>query len=226
MIGLKIAFHKAEVGDQVKWIGALYQTTPHGVTISLNPDLWRELLRLVKTFTQHNLIDVAILRSFTGKANFAAGLLFVWRPFLKDLWGALASYDAQMKKGTWKRPGRIWARQVRRPLKWLRGFLTHRAEAMSKSLYVLDHFADSSDVSISVDASPFGFGATLTIAGWLKEFFGIPLSEDDIHMVGFLNGATIEGNKRGKPWRYSLHFAFGSAGGSSVVLAYLSKATQ
>ena len=191
MVGLDVAFHKARRGKAVEWIGSLITVVDGGVHLEVKPQLWQEVRDTVETWLHSNVVSVRELRKLTGKANYIASLIITWRPFLADLWGALAKHDGQAKKRKRQRiPNTIWVKQIKSALKWIHLFLTTEYDAMSRSYCLLDHMSADELLIISTDASPWGLGGTLTLAGIVVAAFCSKLSSHDTRRYQYEIGSS------------------------------------
>ena len=66
-----------------------------------------ELHDLARSISSRNLVSVKELRSFTGKAQSMASLLFAWRPFVYMLYGAITADTSGNAT-----PGMRWVKQI------------------------------------------------------------------------------------------------------------------
>ena len=93
VVGLPIAFHKASRGQDVKWIGIQFTLQKGQIVCTIPADKLLELKSLTLAYTKKNIISKKDLRSFAGKMQSVASLLFALRPFVATLWAALYSPD-------------------------------------------------------------------------------------------------------------------------------------
>ena len=105
--------------------------------VSIKASLMKELYEDTVKLLKRNFIAIRALRSYTGRANHVANLLFGWRPFLDSLWAAVGGdvqrfrvdkkkFNKQGKQRTrvTKAPrGMVWTKQVASRLLWIKGFL-------------------------------------------------------------------------------------------------------
>jgi hypothetical protein len=73
-----VSFENAKRGPSIAWIGAIISIHDHGIEARVNQTI------LLGVFEQ----GIQDARSFGGRANHVATLLWTWRPFLQCLWGA------------------------------------------------------------------------------------------------------------------------------------------
>ena len=91
-IGFEVAFHKARRGRSVGWIGTTVAVENGAVVLGVNKELWAELTVMSKEFLAGNAIPLRAFRKHTGKCNFVATIIPMWRPFLDDMWGVIAKH--------------------------------------------------------------------------------------------------------------------------------------
>jgi hypothetical protein len=132
-----------------------------------------------------NVISITLLRSVVGKASAIASVLFTWRPFLVELWGAL--FDAAASAGA--PAGCLWTKQVATPLNWLRVFLQESHCQFDRVYTLSSYLGQGPKVSIVCDASPFGLGAWLAIDGRVREYFADRIHTEDSEVLGIEPGS-------------------------------------
>ena len=126
-----------------------------------------ELKELTLTTQKSNLISCKVLRTIIGRAMAIASVIYVWRPLVQELYSALHSKTTNAPKGC------IWTKQVLRSFSWILAFLAGEQGSIVRE-YSLSHFRrEGPDVVITWDASPWGMGAALQVAGQFVEFFSI-----------------------------------------------------
>ena len=95
-------------------------------------------------------------RSYAGKANHVAALIYQWRPFLDQIWAALSIN----KVGTTAPVGNVWTQQVSSSLGLCLTFLRGSPGELVRSWRV-DFFSHRGMEAIMIlDASPFGLGGS------------------------------------------------------------------
>lgn len=188
LMGFPIATHKATLSNSLVWIGVQLQVDPTQVVAEVPAANVQELDSLLAAAVERNLVSKKSLRTLIGKAMAIASVIYVWRPFIAELYTALHAQQTKAPQGC------VWTKQIEPAVKWLRTFLSGELAGIQR-VYSLDVFAGSGpEVVITWDASPFGMGGTLQIAGRFIEFFAIPISkEDEIHMA--TKAGTHEGQQ-------------------------------
>ena len=85
--------------------------------MSIKPEILCELRSQIASAVKCNVITRKDLQRLAGWANHVAGMIPVWRPFLQELWGALAGDGGNAP------PNCIWTSQIKLVLAWLDLFL-------------------------------------------------------------------------------------------------------
>ena len=81
-LGISLALKKGQLGTSVDWIGITMAVRQWGVEASITAARLQEVRALVDDIRGKNVISLKELRSFTGKVQSLASLLFTWRPCL------------------------------------------------------------------------------------------------------------------------------------------------
>ena len=178
-LGFPLAFQKAQLGQSVSWIGAAFAWEPGHVKIHITKERMASLGAECSELLSVNIISIKRLRSFIGVAESFAGLLFVWRSFVNELWAALNRALAELFSGCPR--GYLWTRMVSPAISWLRASLQSESEVVERTFSLEAYLEPVGRVTIFADASPWGMGAALQVAGCFVEWFGIPFSAYDIN---------------------------------------------
>ena len=188
-MGLPLAFAKANRGSKVVWIGNSFVISNVLVGVSIKQERLEDLLQVTKDLLEINVIPRKAVRSFAGKCASIASVIEAWRPFLTDLWAAIAECDARHKApGTDKSNNApkncIWQKQIRVTLFWVKAFLTCSAGTLARIYRMESFFVTYPRVRMLLDASPWGLGGLLVLdeipCGW----FANPLGELDVKKFG------------------------------------------
>ena len=160
IMGIRLAFSKARRGASLDWIGCTIAVDVANATVvaTIMEASIAELLSLTLGYLNTNVVGIKNLRSYIGKAQSIASLLFIWRPFVGMLWAAL--FSDSLAPG-----GCIWLKQIHEPLSWLSLFMTSHSGALTRTFELDAYLNRGMSVVICVDASPFGLGAWLQIDG-------------------------------------------------------------
>ena len=134
-----------------------------------------------------NVVAIRKVRTLTGKASHFASMVYVWRPFLSELWGALQ--DAESRGKTTNCPtGCLWVRKIMPALIWFKAFLQNRAGSLKISYRVDAYQNRAKSLRIVGDACVFGLGAYLIVDGEAVAWYAVPLNKHDEHFLGLTIG--------------------------------------
>ena len=153
-MGFPVSFAKGKRGKKLTWIGVQLEISPGQATAHITAEKVQELREFVGHCLSSNVASVKELRSFVGKAQNVAGVLHTWRPFLTNIWGALA--EANSAKRGKAPPGCVWRSQVEGDLLCIRSFLEGTSGAITRRFTLDDYHGTGAAVSITTDASPWG----------------------------------------------------------------------
>ena len=92
-----MAFKKAERGTKIKWIGIQFEVTLEAVIASVTADKLEEVKAITNSLLMSNVVAKKLLRTYTGKMQAIASLLYALRPYVARLWAALYSADGPAK---------------------------------------------------------------------------------------------------------------------------------
>ena len=175
-----LAFAKGQLGDTINWIGATLSIESSKVlAITIVKSRLDELRELCAAMRNGNTVSVAKLRTFTGKCQSMASILYIWRPFVHMLYGALYASDPSNC-----RPGLIWTKQIQIPLDWISIFLQEHGGDLIRTMNTDSHFRRGVKIEITTDASPYGIGGFICIDGQPVEYFAAPADANDANVVG------------------------------------------
>jgi hypothetical protein len=97
-----------------------------------------------------------------GKAMHIASLIYMWRPFLAEVWTAIGSHNLASSNAPLNC---LWSRQISHSLHWMQAFLWKQAGTLSRNFTCDAYFRVGRQVEIITDASPWGVGAVLFVDG-------------------------------------------------------------
>ena len=129
LLGSDLAYHKAQFGPKVNWIGYVLQREEALIRAIIKESFMHDFAKSTTALMNGNVIKTTALRKYTGQANHVAGLLFGWRPSLDTRWAALHPSKSAMTNAP---KHFVWAKQVRSPLDWLDLFLKRRQGSLSR----------------------------------------------------------------------------------------------
>jgi hypothetical protein len=172
ILGIPMAFHKAVMSKSVTWIGVTIEANDSEIVVEVTAAKVAELQMLVRESLTSNVIPVKKLRTLIGKCMSIASVIYVWRPFIQELYAALHGPNHAPNN-------RVWTKQIKHALVWLPAFLNEEAGCTRRIYSIEEYYCATSWVQITWDASPWGMGAFLTVDGRVTEHFAIPISEQD-----------------------------------------------
>ena len=106
--------------------------------------------RDVHRLLRQRRIQLGVLQSFTGRTIHVADLIYAWRPFISELWGAITK---ARKSGD----SRVWIKQVRPTLDWLAVFLSRRRGYVVRSWTFSAWLYPETAMAMILDATPSGW---------------------------------------------------------------------
>lgn len=172
ILGIPMAFHKAVMPKSVTWIGVTIEANDSEIVVEVTAAKVAELQMLVRESLTSNVIPVKKLRTLIGKCMSIASVIYVWRPFIQELYAALHGPNHAPNNC-------VWTKQIKHALVWLLAFLNEEAGCTRRIYSIEEYYCATSWVQITWDASPWGMGAFLTVDGRVTEHFAVPISEQD-----------------------------------------------
>ena len=174
LLGFPLPYHKAALAPTVLWVGITLQKDDDKVRAEVPESKVIELSELITEALKSNVVSCKSLRTIIGKAMAIASVIYVWRPFVQELYSALHCTESHAPKGC------VWTKQISHSCQWILAFLAGEQGSINS----LAHFRrEGPEVIIAWDASPWGMGATLQVAGQFIEFLHlkvwIPASYQD-----------------------------------------------
>ena len=127
----------------------------------------------VADILKSNVVSRKLLRSFAGRCNHVATLLWPWRPFLQSLWAALSSSPSGAPRNC------VWTRQIRVSLYWINAFLEGSSGSLHRTFSVDTYMGAGMFIEVTLDASPWGLGGILQENGQIVFWFSSDLSDFD-----------------------------------------------
>ena len=113
VLGFPMALHKAQWGQRVDWIGIQLIWSNSSVVATVAEEKIAELTVLTNKILSKNVVANDELRTYCGKVQSLANLLFALRPFVGELWAALHSASEGAPRNY------TWTKQCRMSLLWL-----------------------------------------------------------------------------------------------------------
>jgi len=182
-LGFPLAFRKGQRGPAVVWIGGTVRVHRSGVEASIKKSILDDLGSQVDELLKSNTCSKKALRSFAGRANHVATLLWPWRPFLQHLWAALCTEPQGAP------PNCVWFKQISNSVEWIKAFLDGAAGSVRRDFSIDAYLNEGLQIELTLDASPWGLGGILKEDGEIIEFFASPLTHEDFGRFKFQAGS-------------------------------------
>ena len=96
LLGFRVAFHKALRGANVRWIGCTLSASRSEIWVTVSADKILELKVQTANMLRDNVVSVKILRDYGGLASHVASVIYVWRPFLSEMWAAVQKHRGRI----------------------------------------------------------------------------------------------------------------------------------
>ena len=179
ILGINLALKKGQLGDKVDWIGAsLSIESDKSIALAIIKSRLDELAVLCTQLVRYNTVSAKSVRSFAGKCQSMASVLYTWRPFVYTLYGALSKPPLHLPEGL------LYTKQISQAVAWISTFLNGKKGDLVRVMHVDAHYRRGVKVDIIVDACPRGMGGVLSLDGLPQEYFSIPTTAADAHRLG------------------------------------------
>ena len=178
VLGLNLAFPKAQLGTEVLWIGVVLKIDQDIIIAAIPTDKLEALADIIEKMLSMNLIPLKDVRSLAGKGSNIATLIFAWRPFLSQLWAAMSTVQTNAP------PNTVWTRQIEDSLTWMLAFIRQQRGTTQRVFKFNDTFGIAIDLVVTCDASIYGYGAWLSINGKPASWFSDTIQESDEEVLG------------------------------------------
>ena len=132
------------------------------------------------------MVALKSLRSFTGKAQSIASLLYTWRPFVQMLYAAIYS---EAPAG---RPHLRWVEQISIPVQWIIAFLSKTEGSLHREFTLASYLRLGDKVFITTDASPYGIGAVLQVNNVIVSYIADDITADDRRILQLQDDPSCE----------------------------------
>ena len=178
---IPLAFGKASRGTDFTWIGVhccIKAGKDGKVTVAGKEELMQEILKATREHIRTNVISVRDLQKYVGKANYVAGVVDTWRPFLTDLWAVINSCGPDSRP-----PNCVWTRQWAHVTAWFLACFKGEAGSLVREYRVSHYFGKAIKMRIVTDASPWGIGGLLAMNDTPVEYFCDGLSGFDLELA-------------------------------------------
>jgi hypothetical protein len=159
ILEIPLAWNKGSWGPEVTWIGATFNIGCDSVKVSVSDDKVTAAADLGKKLLKGQVVTKKTLASFTGKCSHFAGIIHTLYPFVMPLWAVLYSKESPSLPSHM-----IHTARLKTPLCWILAFFQHRREALTRTYKAVR--TTTRFINVSMDASPWGFGAILFNEDW------------------------------------------------------------
>ncbi|CAE7793132.1 unnamed protein product, partial [Symbiodinium necroappetens] len=178
---IPLAFGKASRGADFTWIGVHYHIKAGKdgkVTVTGKTELMQEILEATEAHQKVNVISVRDLQKYVGKANYVAGVVDTWRPFLTDLWAVINSCGPESRPKNC-----VWTKQWAHVTAWFLAFYRGEVGALTREYRVSHYFGRAIKMRIVTDACPWGIGGFLAMNNTPIAYFSDALCDFDLELA-------------------------------------------
>ena len=181
-LDLPLSLTKAVRGFSVSWTSAKFSPYNGGVQVEVKESIVADAQELTTAMLKQNTTSRKKLRSYVGKLMHIASVVQQVRPFLTDLYAALYS-----KANTAPR-GHIWTKQIMTVLVWINALLSNGVGKLVRRFDLAPYIGSGRQVTMDLDASPWGVGGYLTEDGCIVSWFASALSVSERAALGISLG--------------------------------------
>jgi hypothetical protein len=183
-LGLPLSLEKAVRGRSVTWTSAIFTPGMRCLWVEVKKAIIEDATALTETFLKRNVTPVKELKSLTGKLAHVASIVLTLTPFLSELYAAL-----QSERGS-APPGCIWTKQIHEALLWIQAFLCGTPGELKRCYHLSSYTGTGKQVSLELDASPWGLGGVLLEDGVPVSWFASALSTEELELLGIELGQS------------------------------------
>ena len=186
--GFDVAWHKAQRGLQVDWIGfsvAFVGPFYRDFSVTLPQDKLSKLLdtfQELSSFRKRGMIPLPLLSQAAGVLSWVSNVIPLARPWTGMLWAALTQARSVPAKATTRlRKGLVFVKQVQHAVTWLEAMVRATMSGEGTSLTKVFHFKQpaSAPVLFRTDACPHGMGGMMLVCGTPVAWWSDPLTEEE-----------------------------------------------
>ena len=181
-LGLEVAWHKADRGHQLQWIGfelSLCGPDCKDLAVKLSEP---KRLKLTQAFDEisrcKGVVPMQLLQYSAGVLGWLSSAVPITRPWMAMIWAAITQKRDPTRASTRRRKGLVFVKQVENAIRWLRALTEYRDGAFSLSK-TFRWRPEAPTMMVQTDASPFGLGGLLYQGGHIVAFFHDELHEED-----------------------------------------------
>ena len=183
-LGLPLSLEKAVRGKSVTWTSAIFTPVPEGIKVQIKEAIVKDATEMIQKMLRTNTVSMKDLKSVTGKLTHCASLVMTMRPFLAEL------YAAQYAKRSNAPNGCVWLKQIEEALLWMRAFLAGTPGKLERIYYLSSYMNTGPQVTLELDASPWGLGGVLVINSHPISWFASALSTEELSVLGIELGES------------------------------------
>ena len=125
VLGWDLSYHKRQYNTAVNWIGYTIITSAQYVEAQIKKSFMSGFTGLAQQTLRNHVISKDELRSLAGKSNHISTLIYAWRPFLDQLWAAIADQTSTRSSSN-----KVWVKQIEASLSRLLTFLEQEPETL------------------------------------------------------------------------------------------------
>ena len=78
VLGIGLAVRKGQLGPRVDWIGFTFTIRPRAVIAAILASRLQEVRQLTEEIARANVVSIKVLRTYVGKVQSLASLLYIW----------------------------------------------------------------------------------------------------------------------------------------------------
>jgi hypothetical protein len=194
LFGLDLSWAKASLGNKPTWIGVTFTAQLTSFTVSIPQERTADLLAKTLSLRTAKANPFRELRSYVGVVGYFAGVIVWLKPFAAIIWGAMAEVERmqnlnrRMKAATGQAIIMVPTRRILIAFKWISAFLTSWLTSSRQFNVWPTPVLDNS--FIATDASPWGMGGILVVAGTIVRYFATGLTAEDLRHFNASRGVS------------------------------------
>ena len=181
-LDLPLSLTKAVRGFTVSWTSAKFTPYDGGVQVEVKEAIVKDTQELTTAMLTQNTTSRKKLRSYVGKLMHIASVVQQLRPFLTDIYAALYSKASNAPRG------HIWTKQMLPVLVWVNALLSNGVGKLVRRYDLAPYMGTGRQVTMDLDASPWGIGGYLTENGSIVSWFSSALSVSEQAALGISLG--------------------------------------
>ena len=177
-----LSLKKAVRSFSVTWTSAIFTPYPGGIQVQVKEAIVEDAMDMTAKLLLGNTISKKKLRSYTGKLTHISSIVQAIRPFLTDLYGAIYATSGHAPRGC------IWRRQIVHVLTWMTAFFKDKGKRIVRRYDLAPFMKTGIQVTVDLDASPWGLGGYLSENGVITSWFASSLSVEELAALDIKSG--------------------------------------